>query len=114
MSEGVPTYFGDDSPLVLRRRMSRLFEKFDTRLGQAVMTVQVLGTTAYSYGLRQLTLQPKAGGPAKTARFRFLEMWEKNTAGEWKVGMVIDNAEPALALPEVEMAIPWFGTEGPS
>jgi ketosteroid isomerase-like protein len=111
MSEGVPTFYGEDGPFVLRRRMTRLFAEFNARLGQAVMTVQVLGDTAYSCGLRQLTLQPKRGGPAQVANFRFLELWGKNEAGKWKLQMVIDNAEPPLALPDLELPIPWFHTK---
>ena len=111
MSQGVPTFYGEDGPFVLRRRMTCLFAEFNARLGQAVMTVQVLGDTAYSFGLRQLTLEPKHGGPSKVANFRFLELWAKNEAGKWKLQMVIDNAEPPLALPDVELPIPWFHTK---
>jgi ketosteroid isomerase-like protein len=111
MSEDVPSFYDEDSPVVLRRRMAQLFERYRSELGQAVMTVQVLGKTAYSFGLRQLTLHPRTGGPARTVKFRFFELWLKNDAGKWKLHMVIDNAEPPVALPEVELTMPWFGTE---
>jgi len=111
MSERVPSFYDEDAPVVLRRRMTRLFEKFRAQLGQAVMTVQVFGETAYSFGLRQLTLEPKDGGPVRKANFRFFELWSKNEPGEWRLQMVMDNVEPPLALPEIELAMPWFRTE---
>ena len=108
MSHGVPSFYGDDSPIALRHRMTRLFEQFKAELRQAVNTVRVLGDTGYSYGVRQLTLQPKTGGRPRTAHFRFFELWSKNEAGEWKLQMVIDNAEPPVAFPDVELPVPWF------
>lgn len=109
MSEGVPSFYDEDAPIILQRRMGLLFEKFRAYLGQAVMRVQVFGDMAYSFGLRELMLEPKDGGAARKANFRFFELWSKDEKGNWKLQMVMDNAEPPVALPEVELAVPWFG-----
>ncbi len=54
------------------------------------------GTLAYQWGLYDMTLQPKGGGPEIKAPGRFSEVW-KNMNGSWVI--VVDHASSPLPPP---------------
>jgi uncharacterized protein (TIGR02246 family) len=107
MSFGVPSFFGDEAPQVLRRRMERLFAEYTAEMRISVIVVNVLGDMAYDCGWHILTLTPKSGGPPMKARQRYICLWARQGDGAWKIRFYMDNPDMAPAMPEEEFGVPW-------
>jgi len=56
-----------------------------------VNDIVVLGDTAYDFGWHEFTLEPKNGGETARKRQRYLELWKKNSSGEWKISIFMNN-----------------------
>jgi ketosteroid isomerase-like protein len=108
MSFGVPSFYGDEAPQVLRRRMARLFEQYRAEMKISVMVVNVMGDTAFDYGWHILTLTPKSGGKSVISRQRFFELWARQADGSWKIQFYMDNPDLAPAMPDVDFEIPYL------
>jgi len=108
MSFGVPSFFGDEAPTVLRRRMTKLFAEYTAEMRISVINVSVMGDTAYDCGWHILTLTPKAGGKPIKTRQRYLELWSRQADGSWRIRLYIDNLDLPPAMPEEEFAIPYL------
>ncbi len=106
MSFGVPSFFGDEAPIVLRHRIERLFAEYQAEMKISVIVVTVLGDTAYDFGWHILTLTSKSGGPSVTTRQRYMELWGKQSDGTWKIKFYMDNADLPPAMPDQEFAFP--------
>ena len=63
-SDGQPCEFGSSGLEALKARMENLFENFDAKLEVIVIEIRLQGDVACDYGWHDLTLTPKAGGPA--------------------------------------------------
>ena len=98
-SLGQPSFFGADAREMFRLRMAKLFSKFTARIAPIVIDIQVRGDLAFDYGWHKLTLTPKGGGEPVTSRQRYVEIWMKDAAGNWKIAIYIDNQDlpPAFA-----------------
>ena len=108
MTAGVPSFYGEEAPVVLRRRMTELFAEYRAELKVSVIVVNVLGEMAYDYGWHILTLSPKAGGEPIASRQRYFELWARQPDGSWKIRFYIDNADMLPAMPDAELAIPYL------
>jgi ketosteroid isomerase-like protein len=83
---------GQSGRQALRAHLEALFSTYDARLSPIIMEIKIMGTTAVDYGWHELTLMPKAGGETVFIRTRYLDVWNKNKTGEWKLAMFMDNA----------------------
>ena len=108
MSFGVPSFFGDEAPQVLRHRMTRLFEEYRAEMKISVIVVNVTGETANDFGWHILTLTPKSGGAAITTRQRYFELWAKQANGAWKIRFYMDNPDLPPAMPDAAFAVPYL------
>jgi ketosteroid isomerase-like protein len=93
MSEGSPSHYGQEAEEDLRRRSAELFTEYSVRLTVIIIAIVILGDSAYDYGWHEFTLTPKNGGEAIQKRHRYFEVWEKNSSGEWKISLFINNAD---------------------
>src|SRR6202007_1059944 len=91
MSEGHPNLYGQEAREELRARSTELFGQYSVRLAVIINDIVVLSDTAYDFGWHELTLQPKSGGEAVRTRQRYLEVWKKNSLGEWKISIFMNN-----------------------
>jgi ketosteroid isomerase-like protein len=91
MSEGHPNLYGQEARVELRKRSAELFGENSVRLAVIVNNVVVLGDTAYDFGWHEFTLKPKGGGETVRTRQRYLEVWKKNSSGEWKISIFMNN-----------------------
>ena len=98
LSLGQPSFFLAEAREMLRRRMSELFSRFEAKMAPIVIDIQVRGDLAVDYGWHKLTLTPKEGGEPVTSRQRYVEVWLKDPAGNWKILIYIDNQDLAPAL----------------
>ena len=93
MSEGGPTRYVETAREALRGYANELFANYAVELAMIIWDIVVLGHTAYDCGWHELTLRPKNGGETIRKRHRYFELWRKNSAGDWKISLVINNAD---------------------
>jgi len=106
MSAGVPSFFGADARSAFRRRMTKLFEQYQATLIVTIIAIRVLANTAFDYGWHTLTLTPRDGGKPITTRQRYFETWQRNSSGEWKIDLYIDNMDVAPMMADAEPPLP--------
>ena len=93
MSEDGPSLYDEDAREALRRRGTELFARYDVTLTVIVIKIIVAGDLAYDYGWHEFTLRPKGSEDSLRKRHRYLEVWRKNSAGQWKITSFINNAD---------------------
>lgn len=93
MSEGLPNHFGRAATEGLRKRSAELFAEYSVGLAIIIIEIMVLGDTAYDYGWHEFTLTPKNGGEKISRRHRYFELWKKDSAGDWKISLFINNSD---------------------
>jgi ketosteroid isomerase-like protein len=91
MSEGHPNLYGLGAREELRERSSELFREYWVKLAVIINDIVVLGDTAYDFGWHEFTLEPKNGGETVRTRQRYLELWKKNSSGQWKISIFMNN-----------------------
>jgi ketosteroid isomerase-like protein len=105
MSSGKPSSFGADAKSESRMRMTNLFEQHHATLIVTIIAIRVFASAAFDYGWHSLTLTPRKGGESATTRKRYFETWEKNSSGEWKINLYIDNVDVAPMMPDADILI---------
>jgi ketosteroid isomerase-like protein len=108
MSFGVPSFYGEEAAVVLRRRMAELFSEYHADMKISVIDVVIKTDVAYDFGWHILTLTPKAGGGSIKSRQRYFQLGGRQTDGSWKIKFYIDNVDQAPAMPDAQFAIPYL------
>jgi ketosteroid isomerase-like protein len=85
--------YGESGREALKEHLSGLFARYDAQLVPIVIEIKLLNDVALEYGWHELTLTPKHGGNPVCTRTRYLDVWKRNKAGEWKLAMYMDNAD---------------------
>lgn len=93
MSEDGPSLYNEDAREELRRRAAELFAQYDVKLTVIVIKIAVSGDLAYDYGWHEFTLRPKGSEEGLHKRHRYLEVWRKNSFGQWRITSFINNAD---------------------
>jgi len=93
MSEAFPTARGAAGKKQLKERTEELFTKYSVRLVPIVNDIIPCGEKMFDYGWHEFTLTPKAGGAPVRTRQRYMELWSKDTAGEWKISFFMNNED---------------------
>lgn len=99
MSAGLASFYGAEARAALKHRLKDLFAKYDAELAITIISIRVEGAIAFDWGWHKLTLTPKSGGRPRTTRARYLEIWQKDAAGKWKITMYIDNLDLPPQMP---------------
>ncbi|HTV59779.1 MAG TPA: nuclear transport factor 2 family protein [Verrucomicrobiae bacterium] len=94
-SDGMPWGIGRGGLDDLKFRLEKLFEQFNVQLAVIVIEIRIEGNAAYDYGWHEFTFTPKEGGEVVRRRDRYVDIWRKNEAGEWKLWMYMDNRDVA-------------------
>jgi ketosteroid isomerase-like protein len=92
-SDGRPSGYGESAKNAWRAYLRNLFEKYQVQLLTIVIEIKVMAEVAVDYGWHELTLTPKSGGESVRTRTRYVDLWKKDSAGNWKLSMFIDNAD---------------------
>lgn len=108
MSFGVPSFYGQEAPVVLRRRMEKVFAGYTAEMKISVIVVNVLGDIAYDYGWHILTLTRKSGGTPVKTRQRYICLWARQADGSWKIRFYMDNPDLPPAMVDEEFGVPWL------
>lgn len=93
MSEDGPSLYDEDAREGLRQRATELFAQYDVKLTVIVIKIAVAGDLAYDYGWHEFTLRPKGSEEGLRKRHRYLEVWRKNSSGQWRITSFINNAD---------------------
>ena len=93
LSNGRWSGYGEGGKAALRSYLQDLFAKFDARLAPIIIEIMIVGEVALDYGWHELVLTPKSGGEPIRTRTRYVDVWKKNKAGDWKLAIFIDNAD---------------------
>ncbi len=92
-SDGRRSGYRKGAKSALRSHLQDLFVKYHACLVPIIIEVKVLGDVAVDYGWHELTLTPKSGGEPIRTRTRYIDIWKKDNAGNWKLAMFMDNAD---------------------
>jgi ketosteroid isomerase-like protein len=93
--DGQPSEFGESGLESFKRRLEKLFADYTAQLSVIVIEIRSQSDVAHGYGWHDLILTPKRGGEPIHRRYRYVDIWRKNTAREWKLWMYVDNADVA-------------------
>ena len=101
MPEGEPSFYGEEARQALRLQLATLFEQYQVKMEIVIVNIAILGNTAIDRGWHKLTLTPKAGANPEVRRYRYCEIWQKQTDGSWRIGFFISNKDqpPAMLSP---------------
>jgi ketosteroid isomerase-like protein len=92
-SDGQRSGYGEGARKALRARLQEIFTTYDVRLVPIIIEVKLFGNVAVDYGWHELTIKPKSGGEPTMTKTRYVEIWKKDGAGDWKLSMFIDNMD---------------------
>jgi len=107
MSSGLASFYGTEAKAVLKHRLRKLFAWYRAELAVTIISIRVQGPLAFDWGWHKLALTPKKGGRSVTTRTRYLEIWQKDAGGRWKIAIFLDNVDipPQMPPKEVLMAM---------
>lgn len=111
MSAGQPSFFGLEARAVLHHRMQKLFARYRAQLAVTIISIRIQGALAFDWGWHTLTLVPKKQGRTVVTRTRYLEIWQKDAAGKWKIGIFLDNVDLPPAMPPKEVLAAMTGKQ---
>jgi len=93
MSDGRSSRYGADAGIKLRADLANLFADYDAKINIIIIAIRVQQDMAVDHGWHELTLTPKGGGEAIYRRTRYLEVWTRQTTGEWRISLYMDNTD---------------------
>ena len=99
MSAGLASFYGPEARAVLKHRLKELFTSYKARLAVTIISIRVNGPWAFDCGWHQLTLVPNQGGAPIVTRSRYLEVWQKDPEGQWKIAIYFDNRDVPPQMP---------------
>ena len=94
MSEGEPTLQGEQAHRDTAARLRDTFAKFNGNLTVHLDESKILGAWAFDRGTLRVELRPKGRGEPVVVERRFVEIWRRETDGQWKVAWAMDNSGP--------------------
>jgi uncharacterized protein (TIGR02246 family) len=103
MSVGQPSFYGAEAKAVLRHRARRLFARYRAKLAVTIISIRVQGPLAFDWGWHKLTLTLKKSGRSITTRNRYLEIWQKEADGKWRIAIFLDNLDHPPQMPPREV-----------
>jgi ketosteroid isomerase-like protein len=105
MSVGLASFYGTEGRAVLKHRLKQLFADYTAQLAVTIISIRVTGDWAFDWGWHRLTLTPKRGGVPVTTRTRYLEIWQKNAEGQWRIAIFLDNVDVPPQMPPDEVLV---------
>ena len=88
-----PNEFGESGLASFKQRLEKLFADYTAKLSVIAIEIRIQSDVALR--VARSDTDPKHGGEPIHRRFRYVDIWRKNTAGEWKLWMYIDNSDVA-------------------
>lgn len=82
--------------------VGRILSRSITDIQFDIVEVGGAGDIAYVYGKYSLTMAPEGKEPVKDIG-KYIEIWNRQPDGSWKVALDIFNSDLPLAVSETEM-----------
>jgi ketosteroid isomerase-like protein len=95
MPPSQPAVYGVDGA---RAWFGALFAEFDVELAMPTLELMLLGDRAVRRGTYEVSLTPNAGGPRSVDRGKFIQVWERQGEGVWRIVRGMLNSD----LPTIE------------
>jgi ketosteroid isomerase-like protein len=92
-SDGRTCAFAQGAAEELKKHLTALFREYTVHLAPIIIEIRLVGDLAYDYGWHNFTLTPKQGGARIERHERYVDIWKKNTEGQWKLWMYMDNRD---------------------
>jgi uncharacterized protein (TIGR02246 family) len=99
MSSGCASFWGAEAKSVLRHRVREMFSRYRAELAITIISIRIQGSMAFDWGWHKLTLTAKKTGRKITKRTRYLEIWQKEEDGQWRIAIFIDNVDVPPQMP---------------
>jgi len=99
VSAGLASFYGVEARAVLKHRLKKLLAQYHAKLAVTIISISIQGSLAFDWGWHRLTLTPKKGGKSTTRRTRYLEIWQKDADGGWKIVIFMDNLDVSPQMP---------------
>jgi ketosteroid isomerase-like protein len=103
MSAGLASFYGSEAKAVLKHRLKKLFIRYYAELAVTIISIRIQGLLAFDWGWHKLTLTPRKGGRSITTRTRYLEIWQRDPRGQWKIAIFLDNLDVPPQMPPKEV-----------
>ena len=103
MSAGHASFYGVEAQSVLKYRLKNLFARYRAQLAITIISIRVQGPLAFDWGWHKFTLTPRKGGKPVTTRTRYLEIWQKDEEGKWRIAIFLDNLDLPPQMPPKEV-----------
>jgi ketosteroid isomerase-like protein len=94
-----PCAFGAGVAETLAAQYRELAEHYRMHLDPIVIEIRIEGSVACDYGWHVWTLTPHASGDPIIRRERYVDIWRKNAAGEWKLWIFMNNEDVPMQMP---------------
>jgi len=111
MSDALPSRSGVAGKKGLAERAAEVFAGYSVQLVPIIIEIIPCGDKMFDRGWHEFTLTPKEGGAPVRIRQRYMELWAKNTAGEWKILYYMTNADIRMELKGTLAT--WFANQLP-
>ncbi len=105
MSAGRASFYGVEAKAVLKHRLTKLFARYRAQLAVTIISIGIQSGLAFDWGWHKLKLTPRRGGKPKSTRARYLEIWQKQANGKWKIAIYFDNLDLPPEMPPREVLI---------
>ena len=99
MPAGLASFWGEEAKAVLQHRLKETFARYRADLTVTIISISIMGNTAFDWGWHKLKLTAKKGGKTITRKTRYLELWQKEADGQWRIVIFMDNADLKPQLP---------------
>jgi uncharacterized protein (TIGR02246 family) len=99
MTSGQASFWGAEAKAVLEHRMKQMFSRYRAELAVTIISVRVQGALAFDWGWHKLKLTPKKGGRPTARKTRYLEIWQKEADGQWRILIFMDNLDVPPQMP---------------
>ena len=99
MPAGLPSFWGEEAKAVLEHRLEETFRRYRTELIVTIISISIMGNMAFDWGWHTLKLTAKKGGKTITKKTRYLELWQKEADGQWRIMIFMDNADLKPEMP---------------
>ena len=99
MPTGLPSFWGEEAKAVLQHRLKETFARYRADLAVTIISISVMGNMAFDWGWHKLKLTAKKGGKTVTKKTRYLELWQKEADGQWRIVIFMDNPDLKPQMP---------------
>jgi ketosteroid isomerase-like protein len=93
MSEGSPNRYGSDARLALAEEAKKVFASYTVKFVPIIVEIVVTAEVALDRGWQEFTLVPKSGGDPLHKRYRYIDVWKKDSKGNWKITWHVHNTD---------------------